>query len=290
LTPACSPCIVGLPAITGDPAIQAGLVWMEVDGRMSRLPCVTAAVLTTMAALALGGIGTTTASASEVSFLLLTSLACSSGELIAFCWESNASENTLLELEGEEEFTISAPSGITLLETLGGEETFEITCEATDAYHMTNGVTELGGLILQHSPLQQDYSINARFLFSGCLLIGLLGAKCKIPTEKATMPLVANPRSATDIVFEPESGTVFIEIPFEQRSGCSVAFMRTSALTGTQLCTWEGSTTSPALTERLLECGKSGLRFFLGEEATLEFDAFIEPVHLNSRWDIVEVG
>jgi len=238
--------------------------------------------LAAFAALVLGSIGASAALAGEVSFLLITELACGSGNFVVFCWENNANPETLLELEGEEEFTILSPSQVTLLSSLEGESV-EITCESTYGFHTNNGATELGILILQESPLEEDYSVHASLLFLGCLLIGTLGTKCKIPTEKATAPLTGSPTSEEDLVFHPASGTVFIEIPIQQRSGCPATVLKTAKVTGTQLCTLENIQEDK--TVHLLECGKSELKF-AENEATFETHVELDPVHLNERWDI----
>jgi hypothetical protein len=244
---------------------------------MSRLLRGAFGILAAFAIMALCGIGASTASA--VEFKLLTALTCEGGTQIVFCWENNANPNTLLELEGEEEVTILSPVAVTLLSTLGGES-IEINCSLIDA---------TPGLILQTEPLVKSYTINATLLFLECLLVGTVGAKCKIPTEKATSALIATPTSAQDLVFKPETGTTFIEIPISQRSGCPSTLIKTAKVTGTQLCEFESTISTVDVTEHLLECGQSSLQF-AENEASFYANTLVEPVHGNERSDIVEVG
>jgi len=260
---------------------------------MSRLYRGICSALTALVVLALCGIGAAAASA-EVSALLLKTGCSPVGTIVNLCWENTETENflTLLELEGEEEFTILSPLKLTLLSSLG-EEAIEINCGLIDPLHLNSlHETELGGLLLQHSPLVANYSISETILlFLECLLIGALGEQCKIPTEKGTFQLDAEPRSETDLVFLPESGTIFFGFVFEQRSGCPATVIGERQVTGTQLCEWEEPTILDDLTAHLLECGKSSLRFGSSEEAlALETALEIEPVHLNERWDITEIG
>jgi hypothetical protein len=250
--------------------------------------------LAALAVLALCGTGAAPASAAEVKFEL-TVVPCEGGTgagSIILCWENNSELLTLLELLGEEEFTILSPVKLTVLTALEGES-LEINCDLIDPYHLNGeGETELAGIILQTSPLHINYSISGTFfLFLECTLVGVLSVKCKLPTERATVALDATPESETDLVFLPESGTTFIGFPISQKSGCPATIVgKEPRITGTQLCVWGQASILIDQTEHLLECGKSSLKFAEENELEVAVDLEIEPVHLNERWDITNIG
>jgi hypothetical protein len=262
---------------------------------MSRLHCSVFGLALAFALLAVCGLGVTSASA-EVKFEL-TVVACEGGTQngpgsIILCWENNENLETLLELKGEEEFTILSPIKVTLLASLEGES-FEINCGLIDPYHLNSeDETELAGIILQWSPLVANYNVSGTyFLFLECKLLGALAAKkCSVPTERATVALDATPESETDLVFLPESGTTFIGIPIIKGSGCPTTLPAEPKVTGTQLCVWGQTSILVDQTEHLLECGKSSLKFAESNEAEFAVDLEVEPVNLNERWDITDIG
>jgi hypothetical protein len=223
----------------------------------------------------------------NVSAFTSLSTLCEGGSLIVFC-SAEGTSSTLFELEGEEEFEILSPSSFTLLSTIG-ESHLSMSCTATEAKH--EGLEN--GLILQQTPLGaggSNYLLNAVLDFTGCKLIEPDTTKCEVPSSASWLSTVGEPSSAEDIVFKPESGTIFAELAIKSISGqtCPATIVGTHKVTGSQLCLFVGA--GSALEAHLLECNTlSGLK--LGESAAeLTFDSSILPVYLGEDWAVVEVG
>ncbi len=211
-------------------------------------------------------------SVNEVRGVKLSSETCTGGKNLDFCWESKEKGTELKEIVGEEEFLLVS-SKMKLTSVLGGEK-IEIEC---------TGTTALEPLILQPEPLAKNGEVNVALEFTGCALLGVLGEKCKVPTARSTTTLVGSPKAITEISFKPKTGTIIMEIPFEEKAKCPATVKGTRLLTGTQVAKWPESIKED-LAVHLLEFGKSEL--LLGEsEATLEASYEVSMDH-ESFWDM----
>jgi hypothetical protein len=244
-------------------------------------------VLSAVAVLAILAVGASTASAAEFT---LTKEECKSGTSIIFCY-ATSSGGSLFELKGEEEFSLVAPDAITLLAELGGE-TINIGCTTTEALNESLGAN---GLVLQHTPLgtgASNYLLNFVLFFSSCKLVGGISKKCEVPTTNLTNLLDGEPTSTEGVVFKPESGTIFIEIPLKNAGTetCPATIVGTRKVTGTQLCEWSGITTPT--TAHLLTCAESsGLKFAENTASIDGVDWTVLPVNLGTDlWDISPEG
>jgi len=248
-------------------------------------------VLAAFAALVISGFAASSASA---TFELTTKL-CSGGTNINLCYEE-AKTKELFEFKGTEEFELlhEETSDIVLTSTFNGEKVV-IDCGLADAEHTVEGKLVEDGLILQPEPLVKNTTLLFHLLFLECVLTGVLGEKCKIPAEKSTTELVGETEEKSDefIVFKPESGTIFIEIPFEEKAKCPATIKGNHNVTGEVLC----FILEPLVdkVEHLLECnpekgGQEGKLFFAASTNPATFliddNVFLLGIKEEDPWSI----
>lgn len=251
---------------------------------MSRTKALLGSLLAVMAVLAMSGLGASSAMA--VFPAELVEEPCTGGKFINACW-APVKEGELLELRGEEEFllleegVLGGDTNVSLLAKFGAEDV-HIVCESTDLEE---------NLLLQASPLAENYLIDVKLLFLECKLEGALGKKCLVPVEKSTEALDGSPGTEErDVVFKPVTGTTFIVIPFSNNGTetCPATIKGEKKITGEQLCLWD-STATEALTdvaEHVLNCEEAGSSLKLGENAaTFEAHYLVELVN-HEWWDI----
>jgi hypothetical protein len=192
-------------------------------------------VLAVAAVAAFSALGASSASA--VVFTLST-LKCEGGSNVAFCWESKAKAECvagefLCELVGEQSVTVKG--GLVVLTVLSSPiqviECTEVTAKGT---------------ILQKEPLVAGKITTIDlliFTFKGCKLTlpEEIAKKCAIPEEKETKSLTGELLTESELLVKPESGTVFIEIPYTNKGTekCPTTFLGTHNVIGEQAVTIE---------------------------------------------------
>jgi hypothetical protein len=177
-------------------------------------------------------------SASAVVFTLST-LPCTEGTNVALCWQESAAKPecnpalkaTLCELIGEQSETVSG--GLLSLTVLGSPN-IVIECTASTGK----------GTIVQLEPLvagKHTTIVGGVILYEGCKITSTeeLAKKCKVPAERETKPIKGELQTQTELLLEPATGTVFIEIPFENNGTetCPTAVKGARNVTGKQLVT-----------------------------------------------------
>jgi len=244
---------------------------------MQRLQFTVIGMSIAILALTIGGL---IASSAQAAFTLTTK-ECNGSSLIILCYESQEAK-TLLELEGEEDFEL-AVKPTTFLGTLAESEV-AISCAATEAEH--SGSPD--ALVVQPKPLEANMLVTMMLRFVGCKLTGTLGEKCTTPSENTMLSLDGEPASDEDLVFKPETGTAFMTISIQQKSGCPATIIGGHSVTGTQLCTLASALVT--LPDHQVECNPtSGLKF--GENtAHFTFNSPASPATLDECWGAVETG
>jgi len=227
------------------------------------------------ALLAIGAIAST--ASAEFKF---TELECTNEGIPTLCLEFGSK---LFEAEGAETYLGKlTPGTIATFLALISEEDLEITC----------GKDESTGEIVQISPLVSAVTAKRGILkLSECRLIGTLGEKCKIPTEKATFDLegtVINEMPIDAGVVKAESGSVIMEIPIQQRQGCPATLIKTYRITGDDLCTAPEAEVDKVV--HLGECSKEGSRSLLFDENEAIFECMAEVelsgANKGRKWDV----
>src|ERR1019366_8063319 len=230
-------------------------------------------VLAVTAVAAFSALGASSASA--VVFTLST-LKCEGGSNVALCWESKAKTECvagelLCELFGEQSETGK-----------GGLVVFTVLSSPIQVIECTEATGK--GTILQKEPLVagKKTTIDGGIVtFKGCKLTlpEEIAKKCMIPEEKETKPLTSELLSESELVVKPESGTVFIEIPYTNKGTekCPVTFLGTHNVSGEQQVTIE----KPGEREET----KTGNTV---EESKLEF--FSSKADLKDRFTITFTG
>jgi hypothetical protein len=245
-------------------------------------------VIAALAALVVCGIATSTASAAPP--FVLTEKECKGGTNINFCYEKEKT-GKLFVFSGEEEFELlhePETSEIVLSSNLGLPVI--IDCKLADAQH---GGGKEDGLILQPKPLEADATLEFEILFLECELLGELGEKCKIPAEKVTKNLVGVTEEKSDefVLFKAKEGSIFIEIPFEEKKGCPATVKGNHNVTGELLCFINEPLVDAE--EHLLICdpakgGQKGKLFFASaeNEATFLIDDNIFLLGTTDLWSV----
>ncbi len=192
-------------------------------------------VLAVAAVAAFSALGASSASA--VVFTLST-LKCEGGSNVALCWESKAKTECvagefLCELVGEQSETVKG--GLVVLTVLSSPNQVIECTEATGK-----------GTILQNEPLVAGKitTIDKGVItYKGCKLTlpEELVKKCEIPVEKETKALTGELLTESELLLKPESGTVFIEIPYTNKGTekCPTTVLGTHNVTGEQAVTIE---------------------------------------------------
>jgi hypothetical protein len=211
----------------------------------------------------------------------ITELECTDEGIPTLCLESGTK---LFEAQGAETYLGKLTPGTvaTLLTELGGEP-IEITC----------GKDESTGEVVQTSPLVQAVVAKHGILkLSECQLLGTLGKKCKVPTEKSTTQLEGTVLEEMPVnagLVKPETGTTIIEVPFENKGSerCPSTILGTHKITGEDLCTSAESEVDE--TVHLGECVEAGSKLHFGEESAI-FEAISEVelsgTNLGKKWDV----
>jgi hypothetical protein len=191
-------------------------------------------VLAVAAVAAFSALGASSASA--VVFTLST-LKCEGGSNVAFCWESTLKTECvagefLCELVGDQSVTVKG--GLVVLTVLSSPiQVIECT--------LVTGT----GTILQTEPLVagKKTTIHLTLIFTGCKLTlpEEIAKKCMIPEERDTKALEGTLLSESELLVKPESGTVFIEIPYTNKGTekCPAVFLGTHSVAGEQQITIE---------------------------------------------------
>jgi hypothetical protein len=174
------------------------------------------AFLATVLITAISGVGASVAAGETFT---LTTTKCTGGTLINLCYVSGARE--LLELSGKQSYTeANTTTAVFKVPSLG----IEILCATVTG----------SGTITQASPLTEKGKKKGTLTFH-CVLDS--PSKCKIPAEKETLPLVGELISVGELLLKPETGTTFIEIPFENNGTeiCPATIKGTHKITGEQV-------------------------------------------------------
>ncbi len=215
-------------------------------------------------------------SASAVVFTLTTE-ECTGGTGIGLCWsELEAESSPLLELTGKQTVRIEGGHVTFKVATLGilclkflGEGTIN------QEKPLTGGTTTITGLIITFEECELDEPAT-------------LAIKCKVPVERSTKAITATLPNENEHMLKPSEGSVFIEIPIENKGTekCPAAVVGTHNVTGSvnikineplvHLLTHTFSVINPTLLE------------FFSEKATLEAEGTISLPGLEDFWDLSE--
>jgi hypothetical protein len=182
---------------------------------MSRIK-LTGALMAAVLVAAISGVG---ASAASAETFTLTTTKCTGGTFLNLCYETTGKEK--LELTGKQTVAVTnTTTGVFKVPSLG----IEILCATVTG----------AGTITQTSPLTEKGKIKGTLVFH-CVLD--TPAKCKIPAEKETLPLVGELISESELLLKPETGTTFIELPFENNGTetCPATIKGTHKITGEQV-------------------------------------------------------
>jgi hypothetical protein len=256
---------------------------------MSRIRACVLGSLGVLVVFAASAVAASTAVAVEKFELLLEP--CREGKIVAFCWTEKEGEE-LLELSGNEEFSLEKDEGTMFLRAAFGETIVEIQCKK-----MTNNNT---GKIVQPKPLEIDYEIKNLFItFEECAITSAIKTKCIVPATLKTKELKANPetdeavRKLTEkeirVIPEANEESPLMEVEIENNGGetCPAAIRGISEITGSQNCEWQEILTD--LLEHLFHCEVTGslLKFdkFVAEFTVL---AEVKLLNLEDYWDIEE--
>jgi hypothetical protein len=264
---------------------------------MSKVRLIRAGLVAMLAAFVVCGIAASAASAT----FELTKLPCEKGKNINLCYGATEKATELFLFKGTEEFELlhePLTSEIKFTSTLGGEKV-EISCVLIDAQH---GAGLEDGLILQPKPLEADTTLQFSLLFLECKLIGTLGAKCEIPAEELSLPLVGvtEEANAEFLLFKAESAENknLIEIKFKNKGEvkCPATIAGGHVVTGEILCFWE--TEQLILNdqeEHLLICdpergGQAGKLFFASSTNPATFlvldNVFLLGIGKEDPWSV----
>jgi hypothetical protein len=170
------------------------------------------------------------ASSASAAFTLTTK-ACTGGAFLGLCYENEKAtecgeKSTVCELEGTSTETVS-----------GGATTLKIN---TSPNVVVECKTASGsGTIDQLSPLTESAQILKGVIgYKGCKITAPaeIVTKCVIPETKETNLLLGTLTSVEKLLLKPETGTVFIEIPFTSKEGqtCPATVKGTRSVTGEQ--------------------------------------------------------
>ncbi len=164
------------------------------------------------------------ASSASAAIFELTATACEGTE-VGLCWSATAT-GTLTELNGKQS------------ETVSGGKTVLTVAKVTIECQKASGE----GVITQEALKGKKPTISGGVItYKECAITAPteIKTKCSIPAEKSTTTLAGTLESSTELLLKPETGTVFIEIPFSNASGqtCPAAIKGTHSVTGSQQVT-----------------------------------------------------
>lgn len=202
--------------------------------------------------LAVSAVGGSEASAA----LVLTTLACSGGVEIQFCWSKEplaecGELDALCELQGEGPVVLlGATHGLLHVPSIP----VDMHCKKVTGK----------GTIKQPDPLGENTRIEMKETFEECLLEGsnTVAERCEVPATIVSQQLLAQPVSGTVLKVTPETGTVIMEIAFTSKAGktCPSTVIGTRKVTG--FCEFKVENPgTPEKTKTLSSVVLSGLLF-----------------------------
>ena len=228
-------------------------------------------VLVVLAVSAVAGVS----SAAAVEFEL-TQTKCGTTGITTFCWLSG---EELLELKGEQPYSVALEGAESLLLATVGSTVVHIVCTGVGV-----GTT---GVLRQPSPLTATPTALQVITFSGCSLLAPLSETCAVNPEIKTEDTTALFPSPEELTFEPAEGEIFVEIPFKNVAGKTCLLLGNQEVGGKAACLW--STPSEDLTTQLFVCKHSeGSLLFALVAATLEAEVTVKPNStFRDSWEVV---
>jgi hypothetical protein len=237
---------------------------------MSRVKVCVLGALSTLAVLAVCGVG---ASPALAEFKLTVKPCNKGGKEIGMCSSSVEKGTELFELEGEEEFVMKQEGTMATKGTIA-KKAVEIDC---------GGTTDVEALAKDEHPETEEDSTDETFLYTGCSLGSGTSEEikkaCKVATEKETDALTSSPNATNDDedTTKPVSGSTLIEFSLEG-SECPETVKGAYPVKGKTICDWASKEELlEALAEHKLAChGDTGLEL-AKEQAAYEVTYSVKP-------------
>jgi hypothetical protein len=209
-------------------------------------------VLSCIAAIAVGAV----VSPSAFAAFEETAVECKNEGLPGICL-AKTEAGPLLEARGTEEIAgTKLKAGTTAVLTSSGIG-LVIKCKKANAT----------GELEQAEPLvKAGLLMKTVISFSECAVTGAHEAECKVVEPIKTKPLDGELKSATEVLFTPESGRIFTEIEIGNKTGtCPATIKGINPVKGEQTCNLPEKTKDERL--QALNCTTTGSKLEFGTNA-----------------------